>query len=466
MSIRDFFAPRCFAVFAVLSAAAPFASAQSNDFGNYRMEEVFPQLKPILEKAVTQSPQSLLRAVDITQAEAGYTLTRSSMLPRLDSSVYYSTNTTSVSSSSDVKSKNDGLFYSVSLSQPLFQWGTLKAQTDSAKIGVKIAEKNFAEAYRVLTVMIRQQYGLLIARKASRRIAAESLRVAQANLEVEEARLRSGSISEGDIIGPRLSVDESRIALQRTEMDLAAGCRSLTRLTGQSLTEADIPDTIPVSENYYSADRASPVLRLFVAAGVDDTLPLQVLADQAKQADLNYKVAKYRLWPKFSLSASASQANSTTASLTSVVQVGVNSRNLNLMATWSIFDGFATSGAKRSALASRRYAERQTDLQRQQFVDAARDMEQQLSIVSMSVRLADTRRALAEDAVRRTKENLARGLGTQKELDGATLAFLGADYNALAQRLDLLNKWAEFLSLTVPEPFVRNAPSHLVDNGK
>jgi outer membrane protein TolC len=425
------------------------AQAADDRFAAYRTEEVFPQLKPILEKAMTQSPQLLVRSLEINQAEAAYIMTRSALLPRMDASYYYSTNTTAVSDVRNVESKSDGLFYNISVSQPLFQWGTLKAQVDSAKIGVKVAENNIAEAYRLLAVTIRQQYCILILRKAGLKIATESLRLAQQNLEVEEERLRSGRISPGDIIGPRLAVDESRINVERSESDFLAAKRAFSRFTGQPMiSDEAIPDTMPVSPQYYAVDRATPVLDLFTAAGIDDMLPMQVIHAQIKQAELNYKVAKFRLYPKFSVSANISQANQTNATEISVSQVGVESRNLNVMAVWNIFDGFATSGAKSSALASKRSSERQLEMMKQLYSDQARDLERQIRYSARTVQLYDTRRALSEDAVKRTKDNLQRGLGTQKELDAVTVNFMSSDFAALQQRLDLLNKWTEFLSLT------------------
>lgn len=450
-----------------LLCAAASASAADADVQPYRVEEVFPQLKSILEQAMSQSPQILQRSLDITQAEAAHVMTRSVLLPRVDGSVYYSTNTTSVSQQTSVNSKSDGLFYNIGLNQPLFQWGTLKAQVDSSKIGVEIAQKNYAEAYRLLAVTLRQQFTVMIVRKASRRLAAESLRVAQANLDVEEERLRTGRISPGDIIGSRLGVEEAKLGLERSEADLQAAKRAFCRFAGLATIEDEsIPDSIPVNQLYYGTDRAAPILRMFSAAGVDDLLPLQALQAQVRQADLNYKVAKYRLFPKFSISANISQSNSTNASLNSVTQVGVNSQNINVMAVWSIFDGFATSGAKKSALATKRSNERQLAIQRQVSLDQAKDLERQLAYGARAVQLYDTRLALAEDAVKRAKDNLQRGLGTQKDVDNAQMAYLGTDLGALQQRADFLNRWAEFLSLTGFDSVLKLLPARYLQHGK
>lgn len=455
------------ALLSVILGFATMVRGQGEDLRIYRLEEVFPQLNELIEKAMQQSPQMLLRATDVTQAEGVYVQSRANLLPRLDSSVYYSTNKTAVSEKTDVSSKSDGLFYSVSVYQPLFQWGTLKAQSDAAKIGVEVAQKNFAEAYRLLAVSVRQQYAALIVRKASRKIAAEGVRVTQAQLDVEEERLRAGRISAGEVMGPRLAVEEAKLAYERADADVAQAKRALSRLTGQpEVDDTAIPDTIPISQEYYGADRAAAQLSFFSATGIEEYLPLQVLQAQVKQANLNYKVAKFRLFPKLAMVGSVSQSNQTNASATSVSQVGVNSQSFNVQAIWPLFDGFATSGAKISALASKRSSERQMDVQRRFALDMARDLELQLRYASRAVRLADTRRYLAEDLMKRTEDNLKRGVSTQKEYDNAVAAFNVSDLVAMQQRADLLSRWSEFLSLTGGESALKHVSSRYLKNSK
>lgn len=454
-------------VLVACSGAPALLRAQDEGLAPYRLEQVFPQLAPLIAKSMEQSPQLLQKATEITQAEGAFLQNRSAMLPRLDGSIYYSTNSTAVSQGSSATSKNDGLFYSISLYQPVFQWGTLKAQSDVSKIAIEIAQKNYAEAYRILAVTIRQQYLMLVLRKATRRIAAENVRVTQAVLDVEEEKLRTGVISTGDIMGPRISVDEAKLAYERTDSELSQAKRTLSRLTGQpEIADNDIPDALPISQEYYGADRATSRLAFFSAAGVDDTWNVQVLQAQIKQADLNYKIAKFRLYPKLAAVATLSQSNTTNASQVSVTQVGVNSQSLNLQANWSIFDGFATSGAKMAALAAKRSAERQLDLQRRVSLDQARDLEAQLRFLSRAVRLADTRRYLAEDLRKRSEENLRRGVGTQKDVDVATSAFNAADLTAMQQRAELLTRWSDFLSLTGADAALGYVPSRYIKNSK
>ena len=443
-----------------LRAATPDANAPLP-------EVLFPQLNAIMVKALTQSNTMLLRNIDIAQAEASEIIVKSQLLPRLDTSVYYSSNTTSFVSTSSVSSRSSGLFYSLSASQPVYQWGTLKAQADSAKIGTKIAEKNYAEAYRMLALSLRSQYTGLILKKMGLRNAEFGLKLASAALDVEEERLRNGRISAGDIIAPRLSVDDARLARDKTEADLNQSIRYFCRLAGlDGLEVAAIPDTIDLGGQYYGTPYTTTLVQKFTGSDVEDTIQAQIYRDNIAQADLSYKVAKYRLYPKFSASAGISQYNSTSASVGAVSQVQLNAETFSITAAWNIFDGFATIGAKRSALAFKESYQRQLDNYLRTASEQARDLERALNFSSRAMQLADTRRALQQSAVQLVGQDLARGVGTQNAVDGATNTFYQSELAAVAARADFLNKWAEFLSALNLDPALQNLPARYLSHGK
>jgi outer membrane protein TolC len=430
-------------------------------------EDVFPQLKPILEKALKQSSQMILRNIDIAQAEATKTQASSALLPNLSGSLSYMSSTSAISSNTSVSSRASGGFYSFNFYQPVFQWGALKAQADSAKIGVSIAEKNYAEAYRLLAISIRSQYTGLVLKKMDLRNAEFALKTSSANLAVEEEKLRTGRISPGDIISPRLSVDEATLARDRAEASLTQGIRYFCALAGvENLDAAAIPEDITLKGQYYDTPYAAPLLAKYTGVEVENTLQAQVYRDYITQADLTYKIAKYRLYPKIAFSASYSQVNQTSVGQNYVSQVGVNSQSVILAANWSIFDGFATRGAKVSALATKRSYERQLETYLQTAGDKAKDLERQLNFASRAMRLADTRRALQADAVRQERANLERGVGTQLKVDGATAASYQADLAAVSARADFLSKWAEFLSALNLDPAMQNLPARYLSHGK
>ena len=106
------------------------------------------------------------------------------------------------------------------MNQPLFQWNALKYRTDSGKVGVKIAEHQYAEAYRLLVVSLRSQFLALVVKKIALRNAEYSLKQAEETLALAEAKLKAGRISPEAMMDPRLAVDEARLARDRAVEDL------------------------------------------------------------------------------------------------------------------------------------------------------------------------------------------------------------------------------------------------------
>ncbi|MEI6107459.1 MAG: TolC family protein [Opitutae bacterium] len=430
-------------------------------------EEVFPQLKPLLKQALSQSSTMLARNIDIAAAEANQIMANSARLPYVGASVSYSQISSAVSGNVSTKSKADGVFYSFSASQPVYTWGAVKAAADSAKIGVLIAEKSYADAYRLLALSIRGQFMGLVVKKVGLRNAEFAHKLAATNLALEEEKLRNGRLSQGDIIQPRLALDEATLARDRAEQELTQAIRSFCRQAGLAgLEVSQIPDDITLGGQYYGTSYAEPMLAKFIGAGVEDTYQAQIYRDYIGQADLTYRIAKVRLYPKFYLNAAFSQSNQTTAVPNFISQVAVDTTTASLTANWNLFDGLATKGAKLSALATKHTYERILENYLSTATQQARDLERSLNFSSRAMQLADTRRYLQTSAVQMTSQNLARGASTQANVDGATYALYQSELAAIVARADFLNKWVEFLSALNLDPVLENLPAKYRTNAK
>ncbi|HTL69010.1 MAG TPA: TolC family protein [Lacunisphaera sp.] len=430
-------------------------------------EDIFPQLKPILAKALTQSPQMLQRNVDIAQAEALKIQTRASLLPSLSSGVSYATSTAAVSSNTNVSSQASGIYYSVSLGQPIFHWGALKAGLDSAKIGVEIAKKNFAEAYRLLAVSIRQQYVGLIIGKVNLRNAEFALTLSRSNLAIEEERLRNGRISPGGILPPRLAVEEAELNRDRARASLDQSIQAFCLLTGlDTLDPALLPDEITLGGLYFDTSFTQSLVKRFLSTEAENTPQAQVYRDYIRQANLTYKINKYRLFPMIGLSASYSLSNSTSASLGLVSQVGVTSQSVYVTASWSIFDGMATRGAKRSSLLTKRTYELTLENYLRSNEVAVQNLRNQLDFAARAMKLADTRRDIQHNSLKLVEQDLARGVGSKVNADAARAVTYQADLTAYAARADFLARWADLLSAIDLDPALQNLPVRYLDHAK
>lgn len=426
-------------------------------------EEMFPELKGIMEQALQQSPTMMLKNIELAQSEANRMTVVSQMLPSLGTSVSYNVSDAAVSSNTDVKSRSSGVFYSASLSQPVYRWGTLQAQAEAAKIQLHITQRNYAEAYRQLALSIRNQYLGLVAKKIALRNAEAARERAAYTLSLEESKLQYGRISQADIIAPRLEMDDARLRADRAAEDLAAAKRYFARLTGLPEPEdASIPAGIP-QVNYDPVDTGT-MASAFLGQGWEFSPSIVTARDWVRVAELNYKVAKYRLYPMFSFGASLSQSNSTQASQSSVSQVGVLSQYLGITASWTIFDGRATKAAKISARANQRYYERLLQNQTDALFDQVRSMEKQLGFSHRAILLAETRYTQAESAARQRRDELQQGLSSQVALDAALAAQDSYSLNLLNYRLDFISRWSEFVSMVETDPALQYLPATLKSN--
>lgn len=424
-------------------------------------EDLLPGLRPILSGALTQSPQSIQRGIELAQAEANRYFTSASLWPSVTGSVQYAITNSQVSTVDSVSSDTSGLFYGFNVNQPLFQWGALKAQAEVGNLAVKISERQYAEGYRTLVHTLRSQYLSLVSRKTALAYLRTQLARAEATLKVEEDRLATGSLSPGGIIGPRMNATELRLRVDQAEADFGYGRRVFARLAGlpdlpEDVLPAEVPRPVPM------ASTADALLAGFLRDSAVSTPQGEVYALYIKQADLNYDIAKTRLYPKFSLYAGYSLNNSTSATLDSISQVGVTSFNYGVIASWTIFDGFATRGAKRSALATKRTYERQQQNYADTTMDSAQNIHRQLQFSLRGLELAEQRRALAEEAVRTTTEDIRLGSAAQIELDAAIATFHAADLAALNARADYFTRWSEFVSIVGADPAMNNLPARYV----
>ncbi|MFA5058092.1 MAG: TolC family protein [Opitutaceae bacterium] len=426
-------------------------------------EDLIPPLRTILVSALGQSPQMIAQNINITQAEAIRIQNAAAMWPSMNAYVNYTSTNTSVSSS--VTSSNSGIFYTLSVYQPIYQWGALKARADSGKIGIKIAEHQYADAYRLLVVSLRTQFLGLVAKKIALRNAGYALKQAEEGLALAQEKLKAGRISNEEIMEPNLAVDDARLARDRAQEDLDNSLRLLRLTVGQSdFNVADIPEGVP--QPVYDLEVVVRLLQDFVRTGAEETYQALVYRDYVKQADLDYRIARVNLLPKFAFSASLSQQNYTSAATNYVSQIGISSNSWNIVANWSIFDGFATRGAKLSALTRKRTYERALRTTANQTLAQAQDLAKQLDFAWRYLQLRQTRRDMSETQFKRAEDNLKLGQTSQTAVNTAELAFYSSELTLASARGDFLNGWSQYLSTLCIDPMISQVPAGYLKDGK
>lgn len=440
---------RLFAILSLVLAGAATLRSEAPPIDGTLPEDYLPGLRALLTMAVERSPSTISASISVAQADAARIGGDAVLYPSLSLSTDYAVNTQSSGASS---STQKGLFYSGSLIQPIFQFGALKDSAKIGQIGLKIAQRQYADAYRTLAVSIREQYMALVYKKIIMRNMQFGLKISQESLAAEQARFESGSSSEATLGTAKMVVEQHQLDADKAEEEYRYGKRVFTRLVGiDDLDDESIPIDLPHPD--YSASLADAILTGFVGDGVESTFQSQVYQMSIQQQDLNYSIAKVRLLPKVNASASIGYQNYITGAAS---QVGSQFEAYSAVASWTIFDGFATKSAKLSALLAKRMAERN----RKTYIDASIDMmtymRHELDFSSRAMSIAEVQYSLIEAGVKRLSQDKVLGYASQASIDTGTLDLYGYTSQRAYARSDYLDRWTEFVSLAGVDPALDN----------
>ena len=428
-------------------------------------EDLIPGLRPILVSALAQSPQMISHDIDIARAEGERISDRAGMLPSLGTNVQYGNNTTTSSYSTGTNSSSsEGFLYNAYANQPIYHWGALKAQADIGKIGVRIAERNYAEAYRQLIVSVRAQFMTLIARKIGLRNATYGLQQTEEALAAAKEKIKAKTLPPGGDIGLQMAVDDARLNRDKMVEDLEYSARVFALSIGQAnFGIENIPYEIP--RPAYAPEITTELVQQFVREKGAKTYAIANLHDQLKQADLSYRIAKVGLLPMIGFSAFYSQQATASVGPGYLQQYITQTRNFNIQANWSIFDGLATRGRKLSALSSRRTSERALRTTVDQTIAQVNDLEKQLEFSWRGLNLAQQRRDMAEGGLNGTIDYVKRGLVSANDINAARMGLYQAELALAAARGDFLNQWSTFVSTLCVDPMLDVIPKRYLPDG-
>ena len=422
-------------------------------------EDFLPGLGPLLKTAVEKSPNTILSNINVAQQEAQRYVYASSLWPQLNGNANYSVIDESVTGGTPSTQK--GVFYNFTLNQPIFQWGALKNNAAIGDLGVKIARRQFAEGYRLLAVEIRRQYMYLVGKQITLRNARFRQKIAEEGLKTDQAKFDSGSASQAELQGFKLGLEQAQLDTDRAAEDFAYAKRVLTRLVGiDGLPDDSVP--LEIGHPEFSPALADAVLTGFVGGGVESAFQSQVYAMQIKQQDLGYQIAKVRLLPKVNFTASYLLEDNTQAFSGFVSQVAVREETYSLGASWSIFDGFATRGAKLGALETKRQYERLRKNFVDNSIDQITDMRQQVGLSSRALSLSEVHHALIGAEVQRILDDVKLGYASQATIDSSTQNLYQTDVELAGARTDYFMQWSAFISLAGIDPALDNVSPRYV----
>ncbi|WP_438479463.1 TolC family protein [Oleiharenicola lentus] len=417
-------------------------------------EKLYPQLDAMLKRAVQQSPRMIGRALDLEVAEGARIESRSNILPSVGGSYRFNKardERADIDETLDV----DKSYYDFSLSQPIFHWGERKNLVRMGAIQKKIADGNYREGYRLLAQEIRGQYLMLIVRKSYVEKVRISDKFNQDSLAQAEERLRQKVASDAEMFGVRINAERSTIEREKQEFEFENAKRALGRLTGGEITDQDIATEIPVIAD--SSGAFNNVLAGFLSQKDPVNPQAEELRDRIVMEDLSYRNQKTRLLPKFNFLIGLNQ-DEQSYTTNNAAKFRVNSTYAGVSVNWTIFDGFAASGGKRSALARRRSNENQYRILTEQLAADAQTQVKMLNFSARNMSIADRMLISAVGSYEARQAEFARGVISESNVTQDRLSYYDARINAINTRIDYLLKTGDFLGLVAEDPVLANAP--------
>lgn len=418
-------------------------------------ERALPALNPILHEAVQQSPRMLNRALELEIAENNRIEARAGLLPNVGGSYRYLQARDDRADQAEVLRVRK-VYYDLSLNQPLFFWGERRNSARAGVIAKQMAEGNYREAYRQLAQQLRSNYGNLVIQKILVARARRYMAYAKQQVSIAEARLAKKEISDLDAFPVRLAAERGQINLEQTEFDFENAKQSFARLAGMaSIDDSQIPDEIPAVP--YSAETFEQLLAAFLSAKES---PNAEVANQRRQVEINelsYRNQRTRLRPKFAAVMGANQ-DEQAYSINGSQKYRVNSLYAGVQINWSIFDGFASGAATRTALARRREAENDLAEVSDRVQRQAQTQVRYINFAARSMVISDRGLDSGLGALRAKQDEFKRGIASESDVSQAELALLDARATAYNARLDLMLKVGEFLGTLNQDPVVGLVP--------
>ena len=446
-------------VFTILFSVAPIGlrAVGPEEVAGTMPEDHLPQLKEILVQAMTRNPEMIARDFDRVMQEARVTMAKAARLPNLSGNFDYGVSQTAISSNNSSQSRSTGAQYNFGAGQALFHWGAIKNEIEISRLNLRAGSKDTIRLFRDIGTALRKAYLSLIVQKARLRQVRESVDLVKTDVAIAEVRKRDGTISAAALEGEKLRLRESELHLRRVTSQFEADRASFARVAGlPSLAEDAIPADIPRPD--FREALATSIAAETLRDNARSTLEWEIYDLKLQEAQLRQKIVNTRLLPKFGLGASFGQNNNTSVNSGVVSQEAVTQQRIAISGSWAVFDGFATSGAKREAAAGRRALEYRQKAAIDELLLTVQQLERTLKLDAETLALAEIRHGIAVTGHDIVREGVELGNLPKADLRRSTLSTQNAYVNALEARAQLFVHWSEFVATAGIDPTTKSFP--------
>ena len=437
----------------VLTGASPVRAVGADTGGVVLPEEVMPQLRPLLETALRQSPRVLERNLDLAQSEADTYMARASSLPSVAGYASYQVQREK-RVETEGTSNNEKLYYNFAVNQAVWHWGALEAARKIARIDRELALIHYGEAYRALAGEIRSSYLGLILGKLGLRNAEHLQRLAEENLKRQRTRYEAKQVTYGEIVQGQLLVDETSLSARRARVDFDFALAAFRALIGDAgFGEDAIPDAIP------DVPQAPDVVSVVANSLLDSHETIRAAEKEVAKAKLGRVGPRFNLYPKVSLVAGVSR-DEITRDIVMNTKYQVDTWYAGAQVNWALFDGFSTKGLKLAALTRLRRAENRLANLRESLGRTLERERLNIGFTWDAYQLAKTRLEMARGGRDYARYQLDRGEASQEEVDQAQSNLNLYMYAAQLALVNYFTANVQYLSSQGLDPLAKPAVQH------
>jgi len=416
-------------------------------------ETQLPQLDRLIEQAISQSPRMIVRNADAAAAEADLLTAKAARLPSVNTSASW------VASHEDRGDfagavPADKLYYSFTITQPLYQWGNIKRSIESAEIRKAMDAGHTRQAYLLVANEVREKYLNLVRERRNLESARFNLQLANQSLAEGREKRKQNIVSDADIFQAELHQQRMEFQVFTTEDTFIYSGEVLGRLSGtEPLIEQEVPLDFPAPP--LKANEA--IIAALVSGFLREDIPGNTTIDMAlKQMEISQNDLhrnKTALRPTVNLIAGAT-LDEQSYDLNIANKYEVQSLYAGVSMNWAIFDGFATKGRIRSSLAKMRAAEANFDSKLLEIQSDVASYGRQFKSLALAIVISDRELDSAQNALADVKERLKRGEASDAHVNASEAHLHSAYGRALYDRSNYWAKLGALMNLIEADPIL------------
>ena len=343
------------ALLPVILACASICGGMESLAGNLQLpEEIFPELRAVIDTAVRSAPVLTIETLRVNQMEANRKVRASSLYPKLHFSTDAGSRRKDIGS---VSSTQGQARYNLTLIQPLYHWGSLQAEKQIGEIELDLAHLGRVRSYLNLYAQLNSVFLDLV-------VQNQAVKKAQLDSELSAERLESARtrMEDGDL--PAGVFQEQSFAHREKELELRRATGALENLRQRFRVLAGLneeyvlhlPEEIPAAA--FDLDSTEKLVADYRRVMAEQSLELKSLVMQKTIEEKTLSIHQNHLKPKINLVARSLQDVETVATdLAGDLERREIFAGINV--DWQIFDGWASRGRKEMTL--ERIRQRQTD---------------------------------------------------------------------------------------------------------